>query len=1076
MPGVLAINATGNFTIKNSLTDGFSSETKIINQPYFDESGNSVVDEFGAPKTLPVSLSKDVLRTDNSWSYLLTAGADLNAADKRLTNLENKSLTITAKSNANQINPLDQKLDLLTTVVRTGTGDINLSASGNIVFDGGSVKDQSGAPILNPVLVPQPDSVTGIPSLRPFSFNTAVYTAGKSQAGNAYGSFSDDYVKTNYGYDSSRSFAIGEHPTLGGDLFLFANHDIQGSGTQVAFQDVAAPWLVKQGRLTNLETGETAIPTAWGIDFAKFSLNAGAFGGGNANIQAENNIDDFGVAMPTNGKAIGNNIFDSNAASFTSVDNKLQIHGGGRINVNSGSDINGGVFLLGQGKGEITAGGAIRGSKSVKDEAAPGLIKNLNRGPQLLLGDSEVNLFANKGIALSAVSDPMILGKNSSFFSYSPKSAISTHALSGNITLASEASVIGTGAPAATFLNYYPGTLNSTAFGGSILLDGALKLFPSGEGNLNFLAKEKIAPYSEAVASSTELVMSDTEAGFLPNVLKPAQPSSLAEPALEQIHSLTPVHLGDQNPVRLITQNGNIENLSFDLSKKAFLASGLDLKNIRLAIQHVNPQGDVSVITAARDVSYPIPDEVALSTNDRSIKVAGSGDVLIKAGRNIDLGTSGGISTLGDGSALDSSPGNPNLQSSGANLTLLTGLNGSQPNYLGLENLDEDILKYAENYNKYLSLITEFMQNRTGNTRMTTKTAFEQFKQLNTSQYASLKPKFDALVSSKYTGILKNMRHEVVQFIRQRQNNIKLSEADCIKIFNSLTFEQSAAIQGRFGTLTNQILFNELNQTGSASADDSFAGNERGFKAIELIYPGNDWKGDLNLVFSTLQTLKDGNVNLLVPRGNINVGLPVAGVSKIDNELGIIARGKGSINAFLDGDFNVNQSRVFALGGDDIMVWSSHGDIDAGRGAKSALAVSDPVYNFDDKGNLDVDFPPPVAGSGIRTVGKGNVGLYALGGIVNAGEAGIGGNNVTIFATAVLGANNIDVGGVSTGVPVTLAVSLAAGLTGVSNVAANATKMAEASANSDKDKSDEDKQNKKNKLGAIQVELIGFGA
>lgn len=150
----------------------------------------------------------------------------------------------------------------------------------------------------------------------------------------------------------------------------------------------------------------------------------------------------------------------------------------------------------------------------------------------------------------------------------------------------------------------------------------------------------------------------------------------------------------------------------------------------------------------------------------------------------------------------------------------------------------------------------------------------------------------------------------------------------------------------------------------------------------------------------------------------------MAGVVKEAKQLGIIASGTGTINAFLDKDFNVNQSRVFALGGDDINIWTSHGNIDAGRGAKSALAVSDPVFSFDENGNLIVDFPPPVAGSGIRTAAPlnkldsvvggescktnpdlckpGNVRLSAPLGIVNAGEAGIGGNNVTISATAVL--------------------------------------------------------------------------
>jgi hypothetical protein len=316
--------------------------------------------------------------------------------------------------------------------------------------------------------------------------------------------------------------------------------------------------------------------------------------------------------------------------------------------------------------------------------------------------------------------------------------------------------------------------------------------------------------------------------------------------------------------------------------------------------------------------------------------------------------------------------------------------------------------------------------------------------------------------------------------MRQRVQKPTLTEVDALAHFAKLPAAETAAVQTQLNTYANEILFTELIDTGSASAADPTAGNQRGFNSINALYPGNSWHGDLNLVFSTIQTKKDGNINLLVPGGNVNVGLPVPGVTKEAKELGIIASGKGAINVFLDKNFNVNQSRVFALGGNDINVWSSHGDIDAGRGAKSAFAVSDPVYRFDENGNLVVDFPPPVSGSGIRTAapinqpnGKaGNVGLFAPGGVVNASEAGIGGNNVTISATAVLGAGNIQVGGIATGVPAASVGSLAAGLTGVSNLTANVSQMAEASADMSKDKD----KNKKKQLGTISVELIGFGA
>jgi hypothetical protein len=229
-----------------------------------------------------------------------------------------------------------------------------------------------------------------------------------------------------------------------------------------------------------------------------------------------------------------------------------------------------------------------------------------------------------------------------------------------------------------------------------------------------------------------------------------------------------------------------------------------------------------------------------------------------------------------------------------------------------------------------------------------------------------------------------------------------------------------------------------------------------------------------------LLTVNGGDINLMVPGGQVNAGLAVApsGVNHKDSDkLGIVAQAQGNINAFVKKDFIVNTSRVFTLGGGDLLIWSSEGNIDAGKGAKSALAVTIDAPYYDANNQLVIPAPKITSGSGIRTaaspgVPAGNVFLFAPQGVVNAGEAGIGGSNVTISATAVLGANNIQVSGTSTGVPVASVGSVAAGLTGTSNVTANAGQVAQAAMGAeDKDKVD----NKNMALGMLSVELLGFG-
>ena len=1040
-PGTLAINASGNLRFENSLTDGFMQDFAVTD-----------------PLT---GLPRDVLQAADSWSYILTAGADLSSADTAAFGGQTKNITL---ANNPAITPDFIDPAIANTVVRTGTGDIELSASGDLNFEGLTGFDTFG---------------------NAATLNTSVYTAGKTEIESRYGSFSD----------GAAQFALpgyGEYPQAGGDLTINVRHDIKGALTQDSFVN---KWLFRYGGRGDPSLGTFDTPTAWGIDFGKFSQNVGGFGGGSVNINAGGTIADLGVMMPTTGKQIGK-LVNPDDPSQGFITNELQIEGGGKLDVNAGGDIAGGVYYLGQGKGSLTAAGEITKTQSDPDPFNAGAIQNLVLGPQLLMGDTDLTLNANQGISISAVSDPMILDRftglatsDTNFFSYGESSAIRFKSLSGDVHLNANTDVINAGnIDVRTGLSkIYPASLYTTAFGGSILLDGSntqVSLFPSAKANMVLLAKDTIA--------STDLLsgigMSDFDPGLLPSALSPLTAAALDADLVplklnvlfggSLTHAQRPVHLGDLNPVRIATQEGDIKQFNFNLPKQAIVKSGRDINNVTLSIQHANLKDDVSVISAARDIINPsqrVVDTGALDINGNKIEVAGAGDVLIKSGRNIDLGTSSGLLTVGN-------TNNPNLGSSGANMTVLAGLNGAEPNYLGLLKLDANVLKYAENFSKFQQLVTEFMRNRTGNTVMTTKTAFEQFNKLDPSQTASLQPSLAKLASAKYIDLLGKMKSEITRFVQNRTSNPDLGEAQALDAFAQINPDEYLTLQPTLNKLANQVLFSELNGTGSASAKDPTLGNERGFAAINALYPGNKWKGDLNLFFSTIQTLKDGSIDLVVPGGKINAGLASnPNLSKGASELGIIARGKGDINAFLNDDFIVNQSRVFALGGGDITVWSSRGDIDAGRGAKSALAAPSPEFTTDENGNAVITFPSAVSGSGIRTSASvteangepGDVGLFAPGGVVNAGEAGIAGNNVTISATAVLGANNIQIGGVGTGVPAASSASLAAGLTGVSNLTANVAQVAQAAADLSKGKGTADKQGFS--LGKITVELLGFG-
>jgi hypothetical protein len=205
--------------------------------------------------------------------------------------------------------------------------------------------------------------------------------------------------------------------------------------------------------------------------------------------------------------------------------------------------------------------------------------------------------------------------------------------------------------------------------------------------------------------------------------------------------------------------------------------------------------------------------------------------------------------------------------------------------------------------------------------------------------------------------------------------------------------------------------------------------------------------------------------------------LAVAGtLNKPATDLGIVSIRGGVIDAFVRNNFQVNQSRVFTLGGSDLMLYSALTNIDAGRGAKTSAATPPPVLRIRN-GQITYDYSAAVSGSGIAaltaTGGEpGTVDLFAPYGVIDAGEAGIrSAGNINLGAVRVIGADNIKAGGVTTGAPV-------ASVAGVS-VTAPASSNSSSQGKQGDQVDDAAKQASNNKLNAIpsmiSVEILSVG-
>jgi hypothetical protein len=522
----------------------------------------------------------------------------------------------------------------------------------------------------------------------------------------------------------------------------------------------------------------------------------------------------------------------------------------------------------------------------------------------------------------------------------------------------------------------YPGNLTAYALSGGLQIENSMSLYSSPGSSFNLLAAGDIT-----LADSVVLSQLDADPSQLVPVTQPVTTFSPATAYWSPDnfkstygHAAVPVHQSDTSVNQIVSAQGSIIGLGTSAtvaSAKAInVTAAQDLNNLGLLIQNLNTAyQDVSTLNVGRDIIFPTQRNAVTGDFQGSgfIEVAGPGWLNVWAGRNVDLGVSSGITSVG--SQLNSAL----LGSSGANITVLAG---------------EQLSRNSESLNDYL-----------------------QFYVTNPGYKNSLSAQLSALYQQPAsTGN------------RQLKSNLKdlLAAIGLAKT----KLDESTTISARL-QLALPILFDQFRLVATeVNTSQGNAAYQAGYDAINRLFPTKTG-GDIILDFSQIQTFEGGNITLLAPGGMINVGLASSDITagKTEANLGVVTQAHGDINILTQGDLQVNQSRVFTLESGDITVWASNGNIDAGRGAKSSIGAQLPVGSFDAYGNLILKYPPTVSGSGLGAQSGynsndiGNVTLVAPHGVVNANEAGIRGHDITIAAVAVIGAININATGSSLGVP-----------------------------------------------------------
>ena len=754
-------------------------------------------------------------------------------------------------------------------------------------------------------------------------------------------------------------------------------------------------WLFRQGSLPagiNSAAGAAgdvpyAVRPAWGVSFANFRQNVGALGGGNVTLTAGGNVVGVSAVIPTTGTVSG-----SSTSVGTTSPSQAIVLGGGNLTVSAGGDVAGGVYYVARGEGVIRAGGQLR----AVDSTTP--------APVLALGDATFDVIASQGLTLGSVLSPTLIPQGrlnvtnaindqrlSYFSSYAPDSAVRLLTLTGDLTLAdntsSIASAYGSGLrlPAGTAyqqnLAIYPGTLEAVALQGNLIVGGDQSLT---------LYPEPMGNLSLLAAGDVQLqrpvYMADVDLATLPQVTTPAR-SLQTSPGNgtwvgPAAHAATPLHASDTEPARIVALDGSISGTPD-----------------RAALYIAKP----ALIYAGQDVR----DVWVYGQNTNASELSA-----IEAGRDIVYSTpltGQGQLASNDAGIYWGGPGT---------LELLAGHNvdlGSGGGVLSRGNLDNPALP-ASGTN--LLVAAGLGHDETGTLREPATSAF-------VDAYVT----GDSLAAASYRTALADYMAQLGQ--------PGLSGDALLAAFHALSSEQQLPF-------ASSVLYSELAAAGEAT---SRAGFQPGYDAIAKLFPAHDYAGDVRMYLSQIKTERGGDISLLVPGGLVNAGLavPPPDLRKTPSQLGIVTLQGGSINAFASGDFQVSQSRVFTLGGGNILIWSSDGNIDAGKGAKTATYAPQPTVITRADGSVEFDYNAAASGSGIGvlltdpTIPPGRVDLIAPSGFVDAGEAGIrSAGDVHIAALQVFNGNNIAAAGTVSGVPSTVDTSaLNARYVSVGNVASS---------------------------------------
>ncbi|WP_321789442.1 filamentous haemagglutinin family protein [Burkholderia pyrrocinia] len=1043
----------------------------------------AVTDNTPSPTSIaavPIPLASASLTGGPSSSFRVVAGADLNstnplALQARTAGSGSNGKSVTFDGHTTFVDSNGVAI-LAPTMIRTGTGAIDISAGSDIaLFDSSSIQPNS------------PDII--VPGV--------IYTGGAPAAGAPAGTGLSIIHGLNNNPDILVTSAV--NPDSAGDITIRAQGDITGAeyltdvnGTVTGRPGANISQFWWQWMQIGNPTGQVgAINPATQI--VQSSINFGAFGqgvlsaGGNVSVSAGGNISDLSVSLPTTWYLTGSN-----------TDNPtVNTVGGGNLSVRAGGDILSGGYFVAKGTGTITAGGKI-GS----DIAVPSSVDGqpaVTMDTLLATQDGVLDVSARQGVSIGRVFDPSYVQsmallsayrQQADMKGYSSTSAVNVVSTTGDVAIGtlSNISLIGGGATESQapgrgdFSSVLPASMGVTAFTGGITVAASGVLYPSTSGDLSLIADQSVNLSSingMGTDRSAVFGMLDVDSSAMPS---PARPNVIvANPtdASAAAHDSTALHGDDTVPARIYSLNGDIVDGALQttgaaagfygnlvpvvIDKPALIQAGRDIVNLSFLGQNLR-KSDVTRIVAGRDI-YDTPLIQSTSAVVPALLLGGPGTFDIEAGRNIGPLTSqaDAYRSLGSGSYVNGqqtgidaigNANNPYLPHESANVNVLFGVGPGidtasfistyidpAKSVPGVSSTTPALVTFMEQYEVGLSVDTGLVNDQPAIKPLTADEAWSKFKAL---------PQYVQQLFAE------QVLFKVLTSVGEDYNNPA-----------SPYYQKYARGYEALNTMFPASLGYTANNLGGGSNGAN--------KLIDT--------GDLDIRSTTIQTQQGGDVSILGPGGQALIGSTSAPPQIVDpttgkviagpGTMGILTLEKGDIDIFTDRSVLLAQSRIFTEQGGDMTIWSSNGDINAGKGSKSSASTPAPQYVCDANHYCTVDARGQVTGAGIATLQSvpgvpiGTINLIAPRGTVDAGDAGIRAGNLNVAALRVVNADNIQVTGKATGIPLVQAVNTGA-LTAASAAASAATQVAQDIA-------------KNNAAGgavrrwAISVQVEGFG-